>query len=72
MIKLFFKLPRSFKVPTFKGNYIPDSAVVLRNDRDECFIAETKVFLDRQRLRVLEGMKIACGEKQFALFRLQG
>ncbi|MGZ8238639.1 MAG: restriction endonuclease, partial [Methylobacter sp.] len=71
-IKFFFKLPRGFKVPTPIGNYIPDWAVVLENNRCVYFVAETKGFLDKQRLRVLEGMKIACGEKHFALFKPSG
>ncbi|MGZ8184039.1 MAG: restriction endonuclease, partial [Methylobacter sp.] len=71
-IKFFFKLPRGFKVPTPIGNYVPDWAVVLENNRCVYFVAETKGFLDKQRLRVLEGMKIACGEKHFALFKPSG
>jgi len=71
-IKFFFKLPRSFKVPTPIGNYIPDWAIVFENDKRIYFVAETKGTLDRQLLREVESMRIACGEKHFALFKPLG
>ena len=66
------KLPRGFKVPTPIGSYIPDWAVILENDKRIYFVAETKGTLDRQLLREVENMKIACGEKHFALFKPLG
>ncbi len=71
-IKFFFKLPRKFEVPTPIGNYRPDWAVVFENDRRIYFVAETKGTQDRQLLREVENMKIACGERHFALFKSDG
>ena len=71
-VKFFFKLPRGFKVPTPIGSYIPDWAVIFENDKRIYFVAETKGTLDRQLLREVENMKIACGEKHFALFKPWG
>jgi len=71
-IKFFFKLPRSFKVLTPIGDYIPDLAVVFENDRRIYFVAETKGTLDKQLLREIERMKIDCGAKHFALFKPLG
>lgn len=71
-VKLFFKLPRGFKVPTPTGNYIPDWAVVFENDRRIYFLAETKGTLDRQLLREVENMRIKMREKHFALFKSLG
>jgi len=71
-IKFFFKLPRSFKVHTPIGDYIPDWAVVFENDTRVYFVAETKGTLDWQLLREIERMKIQCGEKHFALFKPAG
>jgi type III restriction enzyme len=68
-IKFFFKLPRGFKIPTPIGNYLPDWAVVFEDDHRIYFVAETKGNLDKQHLRDLEKMKIACGEEHFALFK---
>ncbi|MCF7971025.1 MAG: DEAD/DEAH box helicase family protein [Methylococcaceae bacterium] len=68
-VKFFFKLPRTFKIPTPLGSaYVPDWAIVLENDKCIYFVAETKGTLDKQKLRELEKMKIACGEKHFELF----
>ena len=71
-IKLFFKLPRGFKVPTPIGNYVPDWAVVFEDNSRVYFVAETKGTLDRQLLREVEQMKIDCGAKHFALFKPLG
>lgn len=71
-IKFFFKLPWGLKVPTLIGEYIPDWAVVFENDRRIYFVAETKGHLDRQLLRKIEGMKLDCGAKHFALFKPLG
>lgn len=71
-IKFYFKLPRGFKIPTPIGNYIPDWAVVMENDKRIYFVAETKGTLDKQLLREIEKMKIECGEKHFAVFKNLG
>ncbi len=68
-VKLFFKLPRGFKVPTPIGNYVPDWAVVFENDKRIYFVIETKGVRDPQLLREVENMRIKCGEKHFALFK---
>lgn len=41
-IKLYFKLPNWFKVPTPIGNYNPDWAVVFEDNKKIYFVAETK------------------------------
>ena len=67
-VKMFFKLPRSFKVDTPIGTYNPDWAVYLDHDgiNKLYLIIETKggtnVF---QNLRPSEQMKIECGQKHF-------
>lgn len=71
-IKFFFKLPRKFEIPTPIGNYRPDWAIVFENDKRIYFVAETKGTTDWQLLRGIEDMKIACGEKHFALFKPDG
>ena len=71
-IKFFFKLPRSFKIPTPIGGYRPDWAIVFENDNRIYFVVETKGTLNRQALTGLEAMKIECGEKHFALFKSLG
>lgn len=71
-VKFFFKLPRSFKVSTPIGDYTPDWAVVFEYDTRIYFIAETKGTLNKQLLREVEQMKIACGEKHFAQFKTEG
>ncbi|WP_316800200.1 DEAD/DEAH box helicase family protein [Pedobacter frigidisoli] len=67
-IKFYFKLPRGFKIPTPIGNYVPDWALVMENDKKIYFVCETKGTLDRAFLRETERMKIECGEKHFASF----
>lgn len=71
-IKFFFKLPRKFEIPTPLGNYRPDWAVVFENDKKIYFVIETKSTLNEQLLRGMEGMKIECGAKHFALFKESG
>ena len=50
------------------GNYIPDWAVVLENDKRLYFVAETKSTLNVEFLRGIEELKIECGKKHFAEF----
>lgn len=68
-IKFYFKLPRSFKIPTPIGNYTPDWAVVFENDRKVYFVAETKGTLNQQFLREIEQKKIECGAKYFSILK---
>ena len=73
-VKLFFKLPRDFRVPTPVGNYNPDWAVLLtdENGRDRLyFVAETKGAVGADGsvrwgdLRGNEGRKIKCAARHF-------
>ena len=68
-IKFFFKLPHGFKIPTPIGNYVPDWAILLDNDKRLYFVTETKGSLNTQDRRVSENMKITYAEKHFELFK---
>jgi type III restriction enzyme len=68
-IKFFFKLPHGFKIPTPIGNYVPDWAIILENDKRLYFVTETKGSLDKQDRRVSENMKIAYAQKHFEQFK---
>lgn len=61
-VRFFCKLPRWFKIPTPVGDYNPDWAVVLEEDRKVYLIRETKTTHDRDKRRKEENMKIDCGE----------
>jgi type III restriction enzyme len=71
-IKFFFKLPHKFEIPTPVGQYRPDWAVIFENDSRIYFVAETKSTLNEQMLRLVETLKIHCGEKHFAVFKPEG
>ena len=71
-VKFYFKLPRGFKIPTPIGNYNPDWAVIFDKDSRIYFVAETKSSTDPNKRRVAENLKIACGEKHFAIFEKNG
>lgn len=71
-VKFYFKLPRGFKIPTPIGNYNPDWAVIFDNDSRIYFVAETKSSTDPNKRRIAENLKIACGEKHFAIFEKDG
>ncbi|MCX5773410.1 MAG: hypothetical protein NTX05_02240 [Fusobacteria bacterium] len=66
-IKLYAKLPASFKIETPLGNYNPDWALVYEERGEEklYFIAETKGTLNSSELREVEKGKIHCGKKHF-------
>lgn len=66
-VKLFVKLPSSFKIDTPLGYYNPDWAVLIDKDDVEklYFVVETKGTTDRDQLRFVEHEKIICGEKHF-------
>ena len=66
-VRFFFKLPKRFKIDTPLGTYNPDWAVVFENDARVYFVAETKSSTVAANLRRDENLKIACGEKHFAL-----
>ena len=66
-VKMFFKIPRTFKIETPIGTYNPDWAVYLdRNGEKKLyFVLETKGDLNEINLRAKEAMKIHCGKQHF-------
>lgn len=68
-IKLYFKLPEWFKIPTPIGSYNPDWAVVFEDDKRIYFVAETKdtgtSTIDLNKLHPNEKQKIKCGIANF-------
>lgn len=66
-VKLFFKLPRSFKIDTPIGTYNPDWAVYMERNGDEkmYFVLETKGSTSLLDLRMREQLKIKCGKRHF-------
>lgn len=64
-VKFFCKLPRWFKIPTPVGDYNPDWAVVLEDDKKVYLIRETKTTHDSDKRRLEENLKILCGEAHF-------
>ncbi len=64
-VKFFCKLPRWFKVATPLGDYNPDWAVVVENDRKLYLVRETKSTLDRDKRRESENKKFDCGRAHF-------
>ncbi|MDO4907225.1 DEAD/DEAH box helicase family protein [Neisseria sp.] len=74
-VRLYFKLPGWFKIPTPIGNYNPDWALVMENRGKVYFVAETKNTgkgiqegVDFDKLRESERQKIACARKCFENF----
>jgi type III restriction enzyme len=66
-VKFFCKLPRWFKIPTPVGDYNPDWAIVLEDDKKVYLIRETKSTHDSDKRRRDENLKIRCGEAHFRL-----
>jgi len=64
-VKFYCKLPRWFTIPTPVGDYNPDWAVVLEEDRKVYLIRETKTTHDSDKRRLEENLKILCGEAHF-------
>lgn len=64
-IKLFVKLPNSFKVDTPVGEYNPDWAIVKEHDQTVYLIRETKGTKDFLKLRNSEVDKLRCGARHF-------
>src|SRR3990170_3685061 len=65
-IEFYFKLPYWFEIATPIGKYRPDWAVVFKNEKKICFVAETKSA--GQELRGSEKLKIDCGTAHFKNF----
>ncbi|AWX13221.1 DEAD/DEAH box helicase [Mergibacter septicus] len=73
-VRMYFKLPNWFKIPTPIGNYNPDWAVVMNNRSKVYFIAETKntgkgiqLGIDENLLSFTERQKIQCAQRHFSL-----
>ncbi len=66
-VKMFFKIPRHFKIQTPIGAYNPDWAVYLEEDGDQklYFIIETKGSAFQFDLRTPERLKYNCGKAHF-------
>lgn len=66
-VKLFFKIPDKFKIPTPVGTYNPDWAVYLETNGEKklYFVIETKGSTNFMDLRDRENINIRCGKKHF-------
>ena len=66
-VKLFFKIPKKFKIETPLGTYNPDWAVLLDKNGEKhlYFVMETKGDLNLFNLRTPEQLKIHCGKQHF-------
>ena len=66
-VKLFFKIPNKFKIPTPIGSYTPDWAVYVEteNEKKLYFVIETKGSTNFMDLRDKESIRIKCGKKHF-------
>lgn len=66
-VKMFFKIPKKFKIETPIGTYNPDWAVYLDRDgvQKMYFVLETKGSTNLFDLRAPERLKIHCGEEHF-------
>lgn len=66
-VKMFFKIPKRFKIETPIGSYTPDWAVFLEKDGEQklYFVLETKGTTNLFDLRTPEKLKIHCGKQHF-------
>ena len=66
-VKMFFKIPKSFKIETPIGTYNPDWAVYIDRDgvQKMYFVLETKGNINALDLRDREKLKIFCGKQHF-------
>ncbi|MCH7228999.1 DEAD/DEAH box helicase family protein [Haloferula sp. A504] len=64
-VKLFFKLPRWFKIPTPVGPYNPDWAIVTGDENKVYLVRETKSTSDPNARRDRENQKIKFGKRHF-------
>jgi type III restriction enzyme len=67
-VRMFFKIPKRFKIETPLGTYNPDWAVYLEQGgvKKLYFVLETKGSTSRLDLRGKEDLKIHCGQAHFA------
>ena len=68
-VKLFAKLPPTFKINTPVGSYNPDFAIVVEIDGEEklYFVLESKGSISKEDRRGKENYKIDCAIKHFKL-----
>jgi len=79
-VRLFFKLPKAYKIPTPIGNYTPDFAIVMEkrdlNDLDGStryyFVIEVKGTGEIHQLRPEERLKIQFAIKHFEALGIKG
>lgn len=79
-VRLFLKLPNTYKIPTPIGNYTPDFALVMEkhdfaNPNEETlfyFVIETKGTREFDALKPDEQMKIECAVKHFEALGMRG
>ena len=66
-VKLYTKLPSTFKINTPLGTYNPDWAIVVEKNTQSklFFVFESKGTNDKEELKQKEKLKIDCGEKHF-------
>lgn len=64
-VKLFFKLPRWFQIPTPVGSYNPDWAIVAGDPDKVYLVRETKSTLEKGKRRDSENQKIKFGKLHF-------
>lgn len=66
-VKMFFKIPKRFKIDTPIGAYNPDWAVFLEKDGEQklYFVLESKGSTSLFDLRTTEQLKIHCGKQHF-------
>ena len=65
-VKVYAKLPNSFKIQTPVGTYNPDWLVILENKfKNRYFIVETKGSTNDMQIRPIEDAKIECAKKHF-------
>lgn len=66
-VKMFFKIPRRFKIDTPIGAYSPDWAVFLEKDGEQklYFVLESKGTTSLFDLRTPERLRIHCGKQHF-------
>jgi type III restriction enzyme len=66
-VRMFFKIPRKFKIETPLGTYNPDWAVLLERDGTTKLysVQEAKGDTSPFNLRTTEKLKIHCGKQHF-------
>lgn len=73
-VKVYVKLPGSFKISTPLGNYNPDLAIAFKEGsvKHVYFVAETKGSMSTLQLKGSEQSKIECAKAHFRKLKRQG